>query len=113
MKPSVSAAPLNRSASTSSPNSHEIEQEAIPDASRRHSDAQPDGALIMLSRRPSKRGKETADATALTFETASHLDAVDPQVSQPVVSSNPGKASLASLKEKLAADNRRPVQPQL
>ncbi|MCC4634976.1 MULTISPECIES: type III secretion system effector XopN [Xanthomonas] len=113
MKTAASASQLNRSASSSSPTIHEIEEEASPNASPSHSDAPPDDALTGLSRRPSKRGKQTESATALTPQTASHLDAVDLQVSQPAVSWSPNKERLTRLKQKLAADKLRTVDPQL
>lgn len=113
MKPAASANPPSRTVSASSAHIHEIEEEASQDASPSHSDAQPGGPLTKLSSRPNKRGKETADATADAFHTASHLDAVGLQISQPVMPSHPGKASLVRLKEKLADDNNRAVEPQL
>lgn len=113
MTPAASANPLSRTVSASSANIHEIEKETSPDTPPSRSDAQPDGALTMLSRAPSKRGKETADATAHASHTASHLHTVGLQISQPVMPSHPGKASLVRLKEKLAADNHRAVEPRL
>ena len=113
MKPAASANPPSRTVSASSAHIHEIEEEASQDASPSHSDAQPSGPLTKLSSRPNKRGKETADATADAFHTASHLHTVGLQISQPVMPSHPGKASLVRLKEKLADDNNRAVEPQL
>lgn len=113
MKPAASANPPSRTVSASSAHIHEIEEEASQDASPSHSDAQPGGPLTKLSSRPNKRGKETADATADAFHTASHLHTVGLQISQPVMPSHPGKASLVRLKEKLADDNNRAVEPQL
>ncbi|WOB51874.1 type III secretion system effector protein [Xanthomonas hydrangeae] len=113
MKPAASANPINRPVSVSTAGTHEIEEEASPHASPSHSSAQPEGALSMLSRRPSKRGKEPADAAAHASQTASHVNVVDLQVSQPATSSNPVTTSLVRLKEQLAADKQRPVEPQL
>ncbi|MGS0643549.1 type III secretion system effector XopN [Xanthomonas oryzae] len=113
MKPSASATPLHRTAQASPAGIHEIEEEASAHASPSHSPAQSEGALTMLSRRPSKRGKETADVTASAAQSASHLQSVELQFSQPAVSPNTGNASLVRLKEQLAADNLRPVEPEL
>ncbi|CAD7712785.1 hypothetical protein LMG31886_02720 [Xanthomonas hydrangeae] len=113
MKPAASANPINRPVSVSTAGTHEIEEEASPHASPSHSSAQPEGALSMLSRRPSKRGKEPADAAAHASQTASHVNVVDLQVSQPATSANPVTTSLVRLKEQLAADKQRPVEPQL
>lgn len=113
MKPASSATPFNRTAPASPAGIHEIEEEASAHASPSHSPAQSEGALTMLSRRPSKRGKETADVTASAAQSASHLQSVELQVSQPAVSPNTGNASLVRLKEQLAADNLRPVEPEL
>ncbi|PPV05589.1 putative type III effector protein XopN [Xanthomonas bromi] len=113
MKPAASANPLTRPVSVSTAGTHEIEEEASPHTSPSPSSAQPDAALSMLSRRPSKRGKEPADAAAHASQTASQANVVDLQVSQPATSSNPATASLVRLKEQLAADKQRPVEPQL
>lgn len=113
MKPAASANPINRPVSVSTAGTHEIEEEASPHASPSHSSAQPEGALSMLSRRPSKRGKEPADAAAHASQTASHVNVVDLQVSQPATSANPVTTLLVRLKEQLAADKQRPVEPQL
>ncbi|MCL1528908.1 type III secretion system effector protein [Xanthomonas nasturtii] len=113
MKPAASATALNPTVPASLAGIHEIEEVPSPHASPSHSPTQPDGALTMLSRRPSKRGKETAEVTAPASQSASHLQSVGLQVSQPAMSPDPGRASLMRLKEQLAADKLRPVEPQL
>ncbi|UTS74093.1 type III secretion system effector protein [Xanthomonas hortorum] len=113
MKTAASANPLSRTGSASSAHSNKIREEGSPDASPSHLDSPPGGPLTELSGRPGKRGKGTTDATAQASHTASHLGSVGLQIPQPVMPSHHGGASLVRLKEKLAADNLRPVEPQL
>ncbi|KGE53671.1 type III secretion system effector XopN [Xanthomonas axonopodis pv. vasculorum] len=113
MKPAASATVIHHPVSVSTAGTHEIQEEAPPHASPSHPPAPSEGALSMLSRRPSNRGKVAADVTASASQSASHLRSVELQVSQPAMSPDPGKASLVRLKQQLAADNQRPVEPQL
>ncbi|MEA5199875.1 type III secretion system effector XopN [Xanthomonas fragariae] len=117
MKITTFANSVNRNASASNPNIQDIGKEASSSVLPSHSDIQPDTPLTILPRRPSRRGKEVAGATShatpAATQAAVQSGAVGMHSVPPAVSSNLRGSRLTRLKDKLAADNRRQVQPQL